>query len=284
MLAALVNRMISKWTVGLMACSVLCSAGSSHAECVEWPDPTQMAASLSGYWEVEYDLTGSELETRNTPLGAADTTQLVGPGTLTIRFESDGSGSGGSILEGGGAQIVQLDLMQQFSIRAAVLGLRADVTTRLRSAIPDNRWDGNPAGCVSLGSSRGTINDNTMTVSAPGMRSYHTLGSLLCEGSGCRLGRLRSGVQTRIDDDRDVIELRALYFELGGPLQGARFVSNEIALPLTPRADPYLRLLGRELHRVFVPPAGTATAIAARSCYSVLECEFGPVEAFAEEQ
>jgi hypothetical protein len=285
MLAVFLNPMMkSKWTVCLMACFVLLGSSASHSESSDWTDRPQPPVPLFGHWEVEYDLAGSEFETRNTPLGAADTTHVVGPGTMTVRFEADASGSEGSIREGGTAHIVQLDLMQQFTLRTRVFGFRADVTTRIRSAIPDNRWDGNPAGRVSMGSSDGTINGATMTVTAPGMRSYHTLGSVLCEGSGCRFGRLRSGVATRIDSDRDVIELRALYFGAGGPLNRAGFMSNEIALPLTPRAAPYLRLLGREVHRIFVPPTGTETAIAARACYSVLDCEAPRVEPFAQEE
>jgi hypothetical protein len=283
MLTALVNRMLSKWTVALMVCTVAANVGVARAECTTWPDSTPTSASLSGYWEVEYDLTGSEFETRNTPLGAADTTHVVGPGMMTIRFESDGSGPSGRILEGGGAQIVQLELTQQFVVQTQLVGFRADVTTRIRSSIPDNRWDGNPAGRVAPGSSRGTINGETMTISAPGMSSYHTLGSLLCEGSACRLGRMRSGVQKEIDSDLEDLDLRALYFGAGGPRRGAQFASNEIALPLTPRAAPYLRLFGREVGRIFVPPARTETALAARPCYSVIEYQDRHVEAFAEE-
>jgi hypothetical protein len=202
---------------------------------------------------------------------------------MTIRFESDVSGPSGRILNGGGAQIVQLDLTQQFAVQTQLLGLRANVTTRIRSSIPDNRWDGNPAGRVAPGSSRGTIDGDTMTISAPGMSSYRTLGSLLCEGSGCRFGRMRSGVQKRIDSDLDVLDLRALHFGAGGPRRGAGFASNEIALPLTPRAAPYLRLFGREVHRIFVPPARTETALAVRPCYSVIEYQDRQVKAFAEE-
>ena len=284
MLVSFLSRVKSKWAVGLLACSAICGVSSAHEECAGWPDPTQAVHSHSGYWEVEYDLTGSELETRHTPLGVADTTHVVGPGTMTIRFESDGSGSGGSILDDGSAQIVQLELAQQFAIRTRVLGFRADVTTRLASAIPDNRWDRNPAGRVSRGSSRGTISGEILTVAAPGMRSYSTLGSLLCEGSGCRFGRLPQGVVTRVNDDLEAIPLRVLYFEPGGPRQRAGFASNEIPLQRTSRAYPFLRLVGQEVQRIFVPPSAAETAIAAQACYSVPEYEVQPAEAFAEER
>jgi len=284
MLAVYVNRMISKWTIGLMICSILSTTDTALAECSGWLGPARSSHSLYGSWEVGYDLTGSEFETRNTPFGVADRTHVVGPGMMTIRFEADGAGSGGRILEGGDAQIIQLSLTQQFVLQTRILGFGALVTTRIRSSISDNRWDGNPMGRVSPGSSRGTIDGDTMTISAPGMSSYRTLGSLLCEGSGCRFGHLPSGVQTKIDNDLEVLELQTLYFGAGGPRHGAGFVSNEIALPLTPRAAPYLTLLGREVGRIFVPPANTETALAARPCYSVLEYEVRPLEAFAGEQ
>ncbi len=280
MLDRFLYRLKSKWIVGLFVCYALCSAGQSGAECGGWPDTGPMIDSASGYWEIEYDLTGSEFETRNTPLGAGDTTHVVGPGTMTIRFESDGAGSSGSILDGGDAQIVQLDLTQEFALRTRVLGFRANVTTQINSAIPDNRWDGNAAGRVSLGSSRGTINGETLIVAAPGMRSYHTLGSVLCEGNGCRFGSMPPGVTTTVDNDFDVIALNALRFGMGGPLAGAGFVSNEIALPTTDRAEPYLRLLGREVQRVFVPPPSTDTAFVPRACYSVLDYGAQSAEAF----
>jgi len=279
MLTGIVDKVKSNWIVALSICVIASGSSSAVAECQNWPNGRRQIESLSGYWEVQYDLNGSEFETRNTPLRLADTTHVVGPGTMTIRFESDGSGPGGGILDGGEAQIVQLDLTQQFAVRTRVMGFSTEVMTRLNSAIPDNRWDGNAAGRVALGSGLGTIHGETLSVDAPGMRSYHTLGSVLCNGHGCRFGSLPRGKHRRIDNDSDVIPLRTLHFGAGGPQQGAGFESNQIALPLDEHAEPYLRLIGREIHRVYVP-ATTETAMTARPCYSVLGFGAQSAEAF----
>ncbi|MCP4815825.1 MAG: hypothetical protein GY888_25195, partial [Planctomycetaceae bacterium] len=87
--------------------------GDECDNCVEEANPDQADSDLdgegdvcecnpdpgSGYWEVTYDLgNGTYVDVRNTPLGAGDQFNLVGPGTMTIRFEAD---QNGDLLDGG---------------------------------------------------------------------------------------------------------------------------------------------------------------------------------------
>lgn len=223
----------------------------------------------SAFWEIEYDLTGSEFETRNTPLGAGDATQIIRAGGMTIRFEADDDGAGGQPRDGAFAQIVQLALLQDFVVRSQTLGLRADVYTQIVSAIPDTRWDGDPQSLLAPGAGTGELHGETLTVRDPGLVGYRSVGSMLCRGWGCAMGLLPRDEPQPVDNQFDLSGLDALHFGYGGPAEGAGFYSNEIPLPTDQRAEPFLRLRGRELRRTYVP-VPVREAMAPGPCYSAL--------------
>ncbi|MBW2287575.1 MAG: thrombospondin type 3 repeat-containing protein [Deltaproteobacteria bacterium] len=201
----------------------------------------------AGYWEVSYSLAATppgatEYRITNTPGGLGDGTQLLGPGTLTVRFEADGAGAGGNILDGGSAEIVQLDLNQYFVTET----LGTVVTTDLDSEIPNNSWNGNPGGVVDPGSNNGQLVGSTVSFFV-GLADYRTFGDISCTGSFC------GSVPVGSLDSTTTLDLTTLTFGAGGPIAGATFVANEVTLPPDPAAQAYLTLKGAEQSRVYVP-------------------------------
>jgi len=220
-----------------------------------------------GYWEITYDLAATppgatEYRITNTPGGLGDGTQLLGPGTMTVRFEADGAGAGGDVLDGGSAEIVQLNLDQYFVTDT----LGTVVTTDLVSEIPDSRWNGNPGGVVDPGSNDGQLAGDTVSFFV-GLADYHTFGEISCTGSFC------GSVPTGSVDNTTILDLTTLTFGAGGPIAGADFVANEVALPPDPAAQAYLTLKGAELSRVLVP------GLPAEQCVTDTDADGFPDEA-----
>jgi hypothetical protein len=201
----------------------------------------------AGYWEVTYDLAATPpgptlFAITETPGGLGDGLWIVGPGTMTVRFEADASGEAGNVLEGGSAEVVQLNLDQIFTLNT----YGTEVTTNVSSEIPDNRWDGNLGGVVSAGSNLGQLSGDTIDFSTV-LSGYHTYGLISCTGSMCDF--MESGeLDTTIG-----LNLVELSFEDGGPASPATLSSGTIALPPEPNAQALLGLRGAELSRVFVP-------------------------------
>ena len=201
----------------------------------------------AGYWEITYDLAATppgatEFEVTGTPGGLGDGVHPIGPGTLTIRFEADGLGAGGNLLDGGSAEAVQLNLTQFFVTNT----LGTLVTTDMQNEIPDNRWNGNPGGVVSPGSNSGSVTGATVAF-VTGLAGYRTYGTVSCSGGLC------GSVPTGSFDDTFTLDLTQLNFGAGGPAAGATFTSPQITLPPDPDAQPFLTLKGAEVSRVYVP-------------------------------
>ena len=200
-----------------------------------------------GYWEVTYGLAATppgptEFEITGTPGGIGDAVNLIGPGTMTIRYEADGLGAAGNVLDGGSAEVVQLNLTQAFTTET--LGTVA--TTDLQNEIPDNRWNGNPSGVVAAGSNLGVVSGSSVTFFTS-LSDYRTFGEITCSGSFCSL------VPTGSVDGTISLDLTGLNFGSGGVAASADFSSAQITLPADPDAQPYLTLKGGELFRTFVP-------------------------------
>ena len=208
------------------------------------PDPG------SGYWEVTYDLgNGTYVDVRNTPLGAGDQFNLVGPGSMTIRFEAD---QNGDILDGGSGQIVQLNLAQEFIIETDVLGFQAFVTTDLDGSIPDDRWNGNPYGYVDPGSNLGALSGTSLSFFGS-LQDYSTLGFVSCVGNACSQGGLPGDGTPQPVDQTTQLDLLSLTFSGGGSVPGSIFDSNEIQTEGSDAADTFMGFHGEEISRVFVP-------------------------------
>jgi hypothetical protein len=200
-----------------------------------------------GYWEVTYDLAttppgATEFELTGTPGGLGDGVHAIGPGTMTVRFEADAFGAAGNVLNGGSAEVVQLNLTQFFVVDT----LGTVVTTDLENEITDNRWNGNPGGVVSPGSNVGQLNGAVVNF-FNSLAGYHTFGDVSCTGTFC------GSVPTGPIDSTISLDLVDLNYAAGGPGGGATFVSLQIAMPSDPSGQPFLTLKGGELSRVYVP-------------------------------
>ena len=195
-----------------------------------------------GHVEVTYDLSATYFEITNTPLGLGDLPPtLIGPGSMTVRYENDGLGA---ILDGGPASIVQFDMAQEFAV-----GNNPHVVTDIDASIPDDRWDGNPQGVVNPGSNGGTLVGTTVTFDGD-LQNYHTEGFILCTGGLCSLGGLPDGVADPVNET-DTLALPAIFLS---PDTGAGhgFSADPIQFD-DPNADPFLTLGGAETGRVVVP-------------------------------
>ncbi len=203
-----------------------------------------------GSIELEYDLDGSVFTISGTPLGAGDGNFSVGPGTMTLRYVDDGSGN---VDTSQPVEVVQLQLTQQFTIDAFGTVTQTDVET----TIPDDRWDGNPAGITSSGSATGTISGNTVTFSG-GLANYHTVGQVLCNGGFCGQGGLPDGTPVP-QDNLITLSLTTMNYGAGGPDAGAGFSTPAIQVPEDSPGDAFITFNAVGLTATSVP--GTAGEI-----------------------
>jgi hypothetical protein len=202
----------------------------------------------TGYWEVEYNLVNSTFEIRNTPAGAGDALNLIGPGSMTVRYQADELGG---FRDGGTAEIVQYNLAQEFTVQTTLFGTTTTVVTDLDVEIPDNRWNGNPLGYVDPGSAQGTLSGNLVSF-ATGMADYHTYGYLSCTGSFCSASLLPGDGSLVWEESTITLALQALNFT-GAGIPGTAFTTDEIQVPTTEPANTFLVLRGAEAGSTFVP-------------------------------
>lgn len=196
-----------------------------------------------GSIEILYNLAGSTFDIRNTPFGLGDQLNVIGPGTMTVRFQDDGLGN---VLTSGPASIVQYAMTQNFTVSG-----NPTVTTNVNVSIPNHHWDGNPAGVIAPGSNSGTLVGDDVQFSV-GLADYHSTGFVLCSGSLCSAGGLPNG--TPVPQDSTItLDLVALDYAAGGPRLGRSFSTDEIQIPNDNSADTFLRLQGAEVARVAVP-------------------------------
>jgi len=196
-----------------------------------------------GSIEILYNLAGSTFDIRNTPFGLGDQLNVIGPGTMTMRFQDDGAGN---VLTGGPASVVQYAMTQNF-----VVSGNPTVTTNVNVVIPDHHWDGNPSGVVAAGSNSGTLVGDDVSFGI-GLADYHSTGFVLCNGSLCSAGGLPNG--TPVPQNSTItLDLVALDYAAGGPRLARSFATDEIQIPNSNSADTFLTLVGAEVSRVAVP-------------------------------
>lgn len=144
-------------------------------------------------WEITYDLTGSEFEIADTPMGAGDQVNVltepydaddqVGPGTLVIRFQDVGGAPGGL------AGIYQYSVTTDFVVDSGF----TVVTTEL---------DGT-AGPEACGVTTGTLAGDTVAWNPSAIVGHNSLGTILCEGSLCSMAGMEDGVPVDRDETGD---------------------------------------------------------------------------------
>lgn len=139
-------------------------------------------------WEIVYDLTDSEFEISDTPLGAGDQVNVlmepyddnehIGPGQMVLRFRDVGGEPGAE------ARITSYEVDLQFVVDGAT-----KVTTDLDVSAAD-----------ACGVAVGPLAGDKVTWNPAEMANVHTVGSILCEGNLCGLGGLPNGMPVPKDD------------------------------------------------------------------------------------
>ena len=173
-----------------------------------WDCSGEPSACACESWTLSFELTG-QFEIADTFLGAGDGTFDVGPGTLTLRLESDASGTAPG---DGAAVLVEYTMHQEFDQDIPLLG--GQVQTNVEAtAGPDE-----PA----CGRATGALDGSTLTwddcptsdnygdadwspddaLSGPGcVDGYHSEGVVVCTSTttGCSQGNLVQGENPQDD-------------------------------------------------------------------------------------
>ena len=105
-------------------------------------------------WVVEYELSGSKFDIRNTPFGAGDASNDIGPGTLKLRFMDD-NGSLGA----GAVSLISYNMTMNFDVNMVLSELTGE------------------AGPDECGVTSGDYSAGAITWSGP-MRGYHVEGTI----------------------------------------------------------------------------------------------------------
>ncbi len=187
---------------------------------------------VSGYWSIIYDLgspadPGTTFVLTDTPLMAGDGVINIGPGTLTLEFESDSHG-----ISDGEVRLTQLDYATAFAI--------AGVTTDQNAEL--------------LGEAVGTLADGVITWDTP-MTDYHYFGWVTCNGAICvMVPGLDDGVPVWKEATLD-LDLADFVFENVNPNALGGFEALWTEIPNPDPATTYVQLRGTEDSRTFVPDA-----------------------------
>jgi hypothetical protein len=143
-------------------------------------------------WQITYDLTDSEFEIADTPLGAGNQVNVVaephdeddhvGPGQFVLRFQDvDGQ-------PGGNASMLSYAMSLNFVVRGTVT-----VATDLETE----------AGPVECGITSGTLGGTTVSWLPSTIADVHRQGQILCTGNLCGLGGLPNGRPEIVDETED---------------------------------------------------------------------------------
>jgi hypothetical protein len=133
-------------------------------------------------WRITYDLTGSEFEVSDTPLGAGDQRNVLeepydgdatfGPGELTLVFQDVGGAPGGQVA------FTDYAVSLNFVVRGATT-----VTTNLEQS----------AGPNACGVTTGTLAGDEVAWTPSAIVGHSSIGQVLCQGALCTLGGLPNG-------------------------------------------------------------------------------------------
>jgi len=187
-------------------------------------------------WAITYDLTGSEFEISNTPLGAGDQVNTlmepydqddhVGPGQFELHFEDvDGA-------PGGLATMVSYTMNVNFVVDGATT-----VTTNIMGA----------AGPEECGVTQGLLNGTTIAWAPPQIVDYTTEGTVLCEGGLCGAGGLPNG---KAVDMGGTTNQPINNFEFEDDLSG--FTMEEIVTDMDSNSTQSWMYVGSEVSRELV--------------------------------
>ena len=169
------------------------STGNSGAD-ADADDDAADSGTTDGcrVWEITYDLSGSEFEIADTPLGAGNQVNTVaephraddhvGPGTFVLRFQNDGGQPGSK------ATIAAYEMALHFVVSGTVT-VATDIETQ--------------AGPEACGITSGALEDTTVAWEPSAIVGLHRQGQVLCTGSLCSLGGLPNGTPEPVDETED---------------------------------------------------------------------------------
>jgi len=179
-------------------------------------------------WIVDYDLTGSKFDIRNTPFGLGDATNDIGPGTLQLRFTDIGGDIGA-----GSASLLSYQMAMKFEVMSVVSDLIAE------------------SGPDECGIAKGMFATETLTWSSP-LAGYRVHGTITCQASEqlCTLANLPHNTAKPVDDTSD----QALNsFVVTSSAGTSSFTMDFVQVPNDDAGDTFLRLVGTETARICVP-------------------------------
>ena len=174
--------------------------------------------------EVTYDLQGSRLQIRDTPLELGDTLETIGPGRLVLRLSAD---TEGNIIEGP-VVMVSYQLFYRFWV--------VDVDTNMATAARKDE----------CGVAEGDYGAHGVVWGSP-VRGYHVEGTITCHNAipgACEFVGLEKGVPDKHDVTRDQL-MNPFTFNsgMGFKMPWVQLYDHER------RGKAYLYLLGAERRR-----------------------------------
>jgi hypothetical protein len=173
--------------------------------------------------DISFDLSGSTLETYDTPFGAGNFTAPIGPGTITMRLPVD---AGSGLITDGPVEILAMDLQAYTVNTIGIIGATVTNDGRYQFTSP------NPTG--SIGSLTAAWANPTA-----GLRSF---GTQSCSGS---CGQVPADSLGPYDDTR-AVDLGAFRFAATPDGVQRSFTSDWTLVNTTSNSKTRIRLAGSE--------------------------------------
>lgn len=183
-------------------------------------------------WEVDYVTTG-RLSIRDTTMGAGDGDHVVGPGTLTLRFE--GAAGPGP----GPARMLAYRMPEKIVVEAKAVFFSTKVVSETLGQ----------AGPVACGVAAGTWSGNRLAWSTP-MRGYRSDGTITCEGSMC--GKMGAPPKGRSEYHEGPRDLPLAPFVFAADRRSFTMGPVVVAKTESPKQTTSMQLAGRETKRTCV--------------------------------
>lgn len=178
-------------------------------------------------WDVEYAL-GGTLAIRNTRMGAGDGDHTIGPGTLTLRYESAQPAPGSVRMTG-------YSMKSFFTVEAKALVFNTKVTTDTQTVA---------AGSCSV--AEGTLAKTRLSWNGP-VRGYKTDGTLTCDGSMC--GKFGAPPQGKSEYHTPAENVTFGSFDFAADMKTFTMAASQVSKSESPQQTTYLALSGRESKR-----------------------------------
>ena len=194
--------------------------------------PDMGDTSVCETWVVDFALESAFFDIRNTPFGAGDTTQPVGPGMLRLGFVDDNGDIGNG------------------PVRMLEYKIELEFTTE-RMITTDITMESGPNEC---GVADGTFDGAQITWSTP-VRGYHSFGAITCNADEivCGFANLPMGMPSPRDATTEQAMMPFIFTSSTStviPPNG--FIMDYVEIPTEEAAETFLKFNGRETARICV--------------------------------